>query len=91
MILNSEEIRKIDKKNMLKLLMDFPEQCEHACKLAYDFKLPKKLGGISAVVVTGLGGSAIGGDLLKTYLNSEINQCLWIYPQLSFTLLKLLF
>ena len=56
---------------MLKLLMDFPEQCEYAYKLACDFKLPKKLSRISSVIVTGLGGSAIGGDLLKAYLNSE--------------------
>jgi len=52
---------------MLEVLGNFPQQCKDA------LSLPKGItvkGEVTSVVVCGMGGSAIGGDLLKTYASS---------------------
>lgn len=57
----------LDKSNMLEVLDNFPQQCKDA------LTLPKGIvakGDITSVVVCGMGGSAIGGDLLKTYCSN---------------------
>src|SRR3989338_2736831 len=56
----------LDSQNMLQAIKDFPNQCREA------LSLPKGLsisGDINNIVVAGIGGSAIGGDLLKSYLS----------------------
>ena len=55
-----------DKENMLGVLQDFPEQCKEAVKLA---KVSVK-GKFSSICVCGMGGSGIGGDLLKSLVNN---------------------
>ena len=55
----------IDKEDMLSFLESFPNQCRNALTLAGGITAPKD---ISNVAVVGMGGSAIGGDLLKSYL-----------------------
>jgi len=59
-------IEKIDEKNMRDILMDFPQQCRRACCLAERFALPEEFGRAKNIVTTGMGGSAIGGDLLRS-------------------------
>ena len=56
-----------DKSNMLEVLDNFPKQCKDALTLA---KGMTAKGEITSVVICGMGGSAIGGDLLKVYANS---------------------
>ena len=55
-----------DKSNMLGVLEEFPAQCKEAVKLAKGFKINGKF---SNVCVCGLGGSGIGGDLLKALVS----------------------
>jgi glucose/mannose-6-phosphate isomerase len=52
---------------MRKLLVDFPKQIEDAVRIAKAAKIPIKGSNIDNIVLTGLGGSAIGGDLLRSY------------------------
>ena len=67
-------IGKIDRSNMLKLLVGFPEQCEKAADIGFKFDIrPSYFSGCSQVVFTGLGGSAIGADLIRSYLADEAN------------------
>ncbi len=57
----------VDKFNMLEVLDSFPKQCKDA------LTLPKGItvkGEVTSVVVCGMGGSAIGGDLLKAYCST---------------------
>ena len=63
--------REKDKSNMLQILLDFPRQWKEAWEIARQFSFPqyKRL---NKIVVTGLGGSAIGGDLLRSYLGGQI-------------------
>ncbi len=59
---------------MLKYLEDFPVQCEQAVQIAKKYPLDaKRYNSIHQVVVCGMGGSAAGGDLLKSYLQREAN------------------
>ena len=57
----------LDKSNMLAVLENFPKQCRDALAISKGEKLSKK---VTNIVVTGMGGSAIGGDLLKTCLSN---------------------
>ncbi len=66
-------IKHYDKSNMWKLLAQFPKQIEEAVRIGNGVKLPFTGREISSVVVTGLGGSAIGADLLRSYSASEMN------------------
>ena len=61
-----EIIEKFDRSNMRKLLLDFPQQYQRACSLAQKFTLPKAFGRVKNIVTSGMGGSAIGGDLLRS-------------------------
>ncbi len=54
-----------DPDGMLELLAGLPDQCEAALKLGQDAVLPNLPGDLRQVVLAGLGGSAIGGDLLR--------------------------
>ncbi|HHW03776.1 MAG TPA: bifunctional phosphoglucose/phosphomannose isomerase [Thermoanaerobacterales bacterium] len=58
-------IRKLDKNGMLDLIYHLPENCEEAIKIARDSIRGLRFHNIVNVVVTGLGGSAIGGDLIR--------------------------
>jgi len=56
----------LDSIGALGALWDLPEQCTRAWALADGVTFPDT-GPLSNVVVTGLGGSAIGGDLLRVW------------------------
>ncbi|MFQ5834986.1 MAG: bifunctional phosphoglucose/phosphomannose isomerase [bacterium] len=68
-----ELLKKIDRSKMWKLLFDFPLQCRQAIRLGDNLPLfsqtPRQL---KKTVVCGLGGSAIGGDILKTLLFQKL-------------------
>ncbi len=57
----------LDSQNMLQVIKDFPKQCREALGLPAGISVS---GEIKNIVVTGMGGSAIGGDLLKTCLSN---------------------
>ena len=60
----------IDRHNMLQVLKSFSAQCREALGLPKGISAPSD---ISNIVVLGMGGSAIGGDMLKYYLvNSKV-------------------
>ena len=62
---------KLDPSGMLALLKDFPSQCRTAWRQAHEFKLPSDYRGIKKVVMAGMGGSAIAGDLLQSIVEPE--------------------
>ncbi len=69
--LNLKTIRQIDKSSMLDLLSDFSLQCLAACDIAKKSKINFQKRDFKRIVFSGLGGSAIGGDLVKSYLYFE--------------------
>lgn len=61
--------RALDPGDMYAAIRDFPAQMRTAIALTDD--APKlSLGRIKRVVILGMGGSAIGGDLLRSYVSS---------------------
>ena len=56
----------LDSENMLGVIKDFPRQCREALDLPRGISVS---GEVTSIVVIGMGGSAVGGDLLKSYLH----------------------
>ncbi len=67
-----EDISRIDRSNMFSLLRDFPSQVREALIIGANADIRLRTTGIRHIVVCGLGGSAIGGDLLRSYLATDL-------------------
>lgn len=61
-----EVYRKLDPANMLGAIGDLPQQCLKAWHSATLFPLPPDYATVDKVIILGMGGSAIGGDLVRT-------------------------
>ena len=70
-----KNITDLDKYNMLDILLGLPKQCQDATGIAKGFKIPPgyQAGLFNKVLFTGLGGSAIGGDIVRAYLSDRIS------------------
>jgi len=72
-----KEMRKIDKSNVLELYMKTPDYCKKAIKLAEEKpiqRLIRRLGRTPRnILVAGMGGSAIGGEILREWLLDRIS------------------
>jgi glucose/mannose-6-phosphate isomerase len=58
-------VERLDPSGMLRLTEDFPGQCRQALAIARASALPSLDATPSCVVLTGLGGSAAGGDFVR--------------------------
>ncbi len=67
-----EMISKLDTANQFKVLSDSYQQIEYAWGNDFDLSSIDS-SKVKNIVLTGLGGSAIGGELLQNYLRSELN------------------
>ena len=80
------DFSELDKANMIELLEEFPQKMRDALRLGEEFSVPTNFlpastsnsvstsaftGNFKNIVVLGMGGSAIGGDLLSDYLADE--------------------
>ncbi|MCQ9207303.1 MAG: bifunctional phosphoglucose/phosphomannose isomerase [Omnitrophica bacterium] len=71
---NVRHIAKLDKENMCDLLVSFPRQCTDALFIAEHSTVKEAYRRkYSNIVFTGLGGSAIGADIVKDYIGGETN------------------
>jgi glucose/mannose-6-phosphate isomerase len=64
-----EKVKAIDKSNMLEACEKTPDFCRDALKRAEKTELPTSYKPPKNVIVAGMGGSAIGGELLKDWLH----------------------
>ncbi len=60
-----------DPDGMLDTLAGLPGQCEKALTICQDAALPRLPGELRQVVMAGMGGSAIGGDLLRVVVAGQ--------------------
>ena len=68
-----ETLRSLDPANMYNIIFDLPEQMAKALKMANGWNVPaEEFPGVANVVVVGMGGSAIAGDLARSFLASEL-------------------
>jgi len=73
------DFSELDKANMIELLEKFPQKMRDALRLGEEFSIPTNFlpapistRSLKNIVVLGMGGSAIGGDLLSDYLADEL-------------------
>lgn len=65
-------LKKYDVSDMLKLIETFPEQASEAASIGGKFRLPDSYRvNYSNIVCAGLGGSAIGADIMRSYVADE--------------------
>jgi glucose/mannose-6-phosphate isomerase len=63
--------KQYDPDDMLRHLHSFGSLCEQAWMIASNFNLPKEYSKFNKIVILGMGGSAIGGDLVNSLAASE--------------------
>lgn len=66
-----KDYSSVDRQNMYGHMEGLPDQLEHAWQLSQGFRLPEA-GNIKHILIAGMGGSAIGADLLSSFA-SEIS------------------
>lgn len=70
---NLEKLRALDPENMYNRIFDFPEQMTDALQIAQKWHVSAKdIADFRNIVVVGMGGSAIGGDLVRSYLSQRL-------------------
>ncbi len=70
--MTTHTMKHLDHSSMHTLLVDFPKQVEDAVRIGTEAALKPLHHPPRSIVVTGLGGSAIGGDLLRSYLAEDL-------------------
>jgi len=68
---NPQFFKQLDPEGMLTCLHEMPKLCQQAWQLAREFNLPRDYYEVNKVVILGMGGSAIGGDLVSSLVASE--------------------
>jgi len=68
-----DDIKKADPSGMYAWIRDFHKQVEEGARIGKTAPVKLNVRGIKNIVLTGLGGSAIGGDLLRSYLADELS------------------
>lgn len=63
---------QIDPQDMFNAIYRFPDQIKEAEEIGKKIKLKKKYSNCKNIILSGMGGSAIGGDVLKTILAGEL-------------------
>lgn len=74
-----ETYRQLDPSGMLSHLHEFPEQCQRAWHSATDFGYPRDYLKADKVVIAGMGGSAIGADLVRRLAMLENTVPVWVH------------
>jgi glucose/mannose-6-phosphate isomerase len=72
-MISNSDIQLHDSQKMFGVLASFSGQLKEAFAIGSGIVIPENIKDVSNIIVTGLGGSAIGGDLLRSYLQYELN------------------
>jgi len=68
---NLKTMEKLDEADMRSVLLNFADQYREAGNSVQDFCIPDTFGQVKSVVFSGMGGSAIGGDLVRSLFGKE--------------------
>lgn len=71
LMITKPDLEIYDSAGMFAVLADFSGQIKEAYSIGAGLNPPPELKKIQNIIITGLGGSAIGGDLLRSYLHYE--------------------
>lgn len=70
--LRNEDCAKYDSQGMLNRILKFPEQLQHAQSISKAVEVPFGSEQILNICVAGMGGSAISGDIARSYLSDTL-------------------
>jgi len=74
-----ESTSKIDRSRMADLLKEFPAQIQEAVRIGREFELPRSFRGpFDKILFVGMGGSAIGGDVIRSLAGGESPRPFWV-------------
>lgn len=65
------DVARLDPDDMLRRIRELPDQCAAAWSNAQPLTLPASYRQVHTIVVLGMGGSAIGGDLVRTLVSDR--------------------
>lgn len=71
-MITEREIRLYDNSNMFGTLSDFSSQIHEAREIGSKIEIKEEYSGVKNIIICGMGGSAIGGDLLRSLVQFEI-------------------
>jgi glucose/mannose-6-phosphate isomerase len=74
-------LREVDPADMGGRIAELPEQFGDAIEVASRCALPEEYAACDAIVILGLGGSAIGGDLVKRLVEGECRVPMLVHRQ----------
>ncbi|HXF51123.1 MAG TPA: bifunctional phosphoglucose/phosphomannose isomerase [Dehalococcoidia bacterium] len=66
---DADLVRRLDPTGLLGRIEALPEQCRDAWEQGRTIELSRAFGRVDSVVVCGMGGSAIGGDIVRALAN----------------------
>ncbi len=67
-----KSFQTLDPQNMFQSIYDFPNHILEAIEISQSIKLRNTYKNIQNIVIAGMGGSAIAGDIAKTLTNNEL-------------------
>lgn len=76
--MTEREIRLYDGSGMFDVLANFGNQIEEALNIGSDIKVEGDYSDVNKIIISGLGGSAIGGDLLRSFLWYELKVPIYV-------------
>ena len=75
----TERLKILDPSGMAGLLRNFSKQVEEALQIGESFQVPKSLkGSFDKILFVGMGGSAIGGDVIRSLNASDNAVPIWV-------------
>ena len=69
--MENEKISELDKSNLRQVILDGADQFAEGIKLAQNIKLE---GGFDSITISGMGGSALPGNILRIFINDLLSQ-----------------
>ena len=73
-----QSFKSVDPQNMFQSIYDFPDHILRAIEIGKMMNFNHSYNGIKNIVIAGMGGSAIGGDVAKVLTNKELEVPLFI-------------
>ena len=73
MLDNLDEISKIDKSDMIGTIEQFPNHVEEAIHLINETDI-KNIYKIDNIIISGVGGSAVSGDIIQSFFRDKIDK-----------------
>ena len=69
---NEKQIKKLDKKDILGSINSLSQQCAEAWEDSRKVKIPSSYKNIQNIVISGMGGSSLGGDIIQNLFKDEL-------------------